>query len=1324
MRLQLLGAFHLEAGDGRAISLPTKKTKALLAYLACNTGEALTRSKLSSLFWEESAPAQARDALRQTLSALRKALAPEHGQSLSTQGDTVKFDPQGIQVDILDFQRLLATGDPADLSAAAQLYRGAFLDGFDIQAPEFEIWMNSVRHQHNERVITSLRKLLKYYISVDDVDRALTIGSRLISHDPMREGVYRDLMELHLRQGRYIDALRAYEQCVAVLRKELGIEPDAQTRALHQQILERRRRRHEGKEEEKHNRVRKDLKRNAGWAAGHPPPLAFSPGRLERRQMTVVACALPGLNQLADAVDLDELRPAVKDYRERLTAAAARFDGVPANFFGEIMTFYFGYPLAHEHAAEQAVRAGLALIEEASQLDPVLLEAGQLSVGVASSPVVAGDFASGNDESGPGLLGEAPGLALALLAAAGPGDLAISRRTRNMIGDLFRCEPLPSGMGANGGRHGWRVVGENTARSRFDAFRRSHATSFVGREAEIEKILGHWRQGRAGEGQVVLVSGEPGIGKSRLVRGFLDLIRGEPFFRQLFQCSPFHSNSALYPVIRHLQHVARFGLADSPAQKVEKLQGMLERVSLNRLENVRLFATLLSIPAADLFPPIELPPAQLRRKILDALLNQIEGLANQLPLLMLVEDAHWMDASSAELLDLMSDRARRLSMMVVITSRPGFEPAWSGLDHVHRLELGSLDQRNVRTLIDQISGDSKLPRKIVDQIVDKSDGVPLFAEELAGSVLDSRRRLREGRAARGEEGGAPRGSGQTALTVPATLRDSLLARLDRLDSAKEIAQIGAAIGREFSGELVHAVSDRPAAELESALERLVDSGLVNKVGSTSRRSYAFRHALLRDAAYETLGKGERQRLHALIARAMSEHFPSEALSHPEIKARHYTSAGMTREALGLWLKAGDLARARSANREAIAHLREGLSLVESAADLEEAERRRWKRLLLMSIGPAVMVLRGYTTPESEKIFEEARQLIDAATPVGERILILRGLWSVEFARSNMGRALELANETLALAAASGEALFQAHCMLGQTLTSMGEFRQALPHLQFIIDGFKTGKLNGADPHFTPTDYPWALVYMARTLWGLGLTVQSAATADEAVVRARAGHDSAATAVAYLGQMFLAVHGAQLQEAMASAREAILHGEQQEMALFGAWIQFGQGALLARQGKFSAGVEVMRSAVEACDAMQGGQFRPFQLGCIAEAHLKLGDLDSALASVEEALAQAERSGEKQSAVSLHRLRGEILFAQARPREALQEMEAALKTARSQGARLEELRVLLVLARLPQAPVDSARAMTALRTVYDTFQEGFDHPYLVAAREALTAYECRT
>jgi DNA-binding SARP family transcriptional activator/class 3 adenylate cyclase len=1379
MRLRLLGAFHLETEDGSVISLPTKKTKALLAYLACFPGQPLTRSKLSSLFWEESAPPQARDALRQTLSALRKALSPHHIQTLRTHGDTVIFDPHLIHVDALVFRRLLESDDPADLAGATQLYRGPFLDGFDLHAPEFDVWLRSVRQHHHEQVIETLKKLLRHYMIAENVDRALTFGSRLLSLDPMREGVHRSMMELHLRQGRYIDALRQYEQCVAILHRELNIEPDARTKKLHQQIIERRRQRQEDGREDAKDHKHSDHKygdhkpgekrdapsterlpsERVHWQAADAAalsaalpfslPFAASARRLERRQMTVLTCALGALNTLADSLDLEDLRPAVNAWRRRCAEAVARFDGVPAHFSGEIMTFYFGYPQAHEHCAEQAVRAGMTLIKmtliemaltemavAGDAASPALAKTPGLRVAVATSPVVVGDFSGEGEPPVHDVIGEAPGMALRLLCATPPGALLISGQTRGVVGDLFHYAPvsldacpLPARAADDPGSDaasGWRVTGENIAKNRFEAVRGAPMTAFLGREAEIERLLHCWRQARSGEGQMQLIVGEPGVGKSRLARAFQDLILGERFIKLMYQCTPFHANSALYPIIQHMEHTAGFTPKDSPGQKLDKLEALLARSSARPLETARLCANLLSIPAGDRYPPLVLPPPQLRRRVLVELLNQIETLAKHRPLLILLEDAHWLDASSEEVLDMLSERIRRLPIFAMVTTRPGFEPPWSGLDHVGRMPLGGLDQNEVRTMVSQLCGDVSLPGKVIDQIVAKTDGVPLFVEELAKSVLESSHGPSATTAA------APRAFGPAPLSVPATLRDSLLARLDRLGPAKEIAQIGATIGRRFSHGLLQAVAMRSPRELAESLDRLIESGLVYRIGSTrasspatdadAETSYAFKHALVQEAAYETLAKSERQALHAAIARAIEESFPAEAHGRPEIKAHHYTQADMPREALAFWRKAGELAKARSAHREAAAHLEEGLRLIGAAPSLSEQERRRGERTFLMAIGPSVMALKGFAVAESEAIFERAHQLIDDDAPAAERIGVLRGLWSVQFARSNMARALELSAEALTLAKNTGEGMCQARCMMGQTLTSMGDFRLARPHLQMVVDYYRNGKTGGSsDPIFTVSDYPWALVYLARVLWGLGLTTQSAATIEEAVAHARAGQDSVATAVAFVGRMFLAVHGAELQEAMTSAEEALVHCTEQELALFGQWTRFGQGALLAKQGKITAGIDIMRSAVEALDAVQSGQFRPFMLGGIAEAYLYLGDLQHALTTVGEALAQAERSGEKQSAAALHRLHGEILAAMSRPEEAARAFQATLELARKQGALLEELRVAIVLAKRPAGAAEAEAARRMLRAVHDAFEEGSEHPYLKAARDVLAVLE---
>ncbi len=674
---------------------------------------------------------------------------------------------------------------------------------------------------------------------------------------------------------------------------------------------------------------------------------------------------------------------------------------------------------------------------------------------------------------------------------------------------------------------------------------------------------------------------------------------------------------------------------------------------------------------------------------------------------MMFEDAHWADASTLEFLDLLVERIRHLPILVLVTYRPGFEAPWSCLDHVGVLSVAGLNDTDIRSIIHEMTSDRRLPSEVIAQIVRKTDGVPLFVEQLTKTVLES---------------GAPTTDAESdpvrvslpPIVIPATLRDSLMARLDRLASAKEIAQVAAVIGREFSHALLEAVAQAPSRQLEESLIRLTESGLLHARESSSDTSYAFKHALIQDAAYGTIAKSKRQNLHASVARALLDKFPDVAESQPEILAYHYAEAGMTAEALDFWLKAGKNAASRSANKEAIAHLEKGLVFLK-AASIPSHERTRRELLFLAAVGPSAMAIHGYGAVESQNVFQRAYDLLDDTTPAPERLRILSGLWNVRFHRVELVAALPLAQQCLDLAQASGFGLDLANCLSGQTLSSMGEFIPAQRHFQLVIDNFRAGR-GDARGLFSVDEPVLALSYMARILWALGYPERSDAAAQEAVTLARKGSNSVTVAVALVARIYTVLHGAPLQEAIADANEAIAHCKEHELALFEHWIRFAHGALMVRQGDIAAGIERMRAAIAAAEARQSRQFRPFQLACVGAAYEELGNFSQAMTILDEAVSMAEAGGEKQSLAIIHRLRGEILFRLGRGVEARRALDCALEIARRQGARLEELRAAMAVVRHAVQP-DRADARQTLLKVYSKFEEGHTLPDLRAARDLL-------
>ena len=673
-------------------------------------------------------------------------------------------------------------------------------------------------------------------------------------------------------------------------------------------------------------------------ASASTAPSASPEDRAERRQVTVMFSDLVGSTALSARMDPEDLREVISAYQKCVAETVQRSGGFVAKYMGDGVLIYFGYPHAHEDDAERAVRAGRGLVAAVGALKTHA--ALQTRVGIATGLVVVGDLIGSGASREQAIVGETPNLAARLQGVAEPNSVVIGESTRRLVGNLFELEDLGAQdlKGISGPVRAWAALRPAFVESRFEAFHASGLTELVGREEELELLLRRWSKAKSGEGQVVLLSGEPGIGKSRLTAALLERLAGEPHARLRYFCSPQHTDSALYPIISQMERAAGFVHEDTVQAKQDKLDVLLAQ-NFTARQDAALFAEMLSLPNDKHYQALELTAQQRRQKTLEALTTQLEALSRSNPVLMIFEDVHWVDPTSLEVLGRTVDRLKSLRVLLTVTCRPEFEPPWVGRPYVTALNLSRLGKREIASIIDHVAGNNALSANVRRDIIERTDGIPLFVEEITKAVLE----VESDQAAKRTLASVP----PPAVAVPATLHASLMARLDRLGPAKEVAQIGAAIGREFSHELIGALARKPEADLEAALRRLIEASLLFGQGVPPNITYLFKHALIRDAAYSTLLRTRRQELHRQIVSVLREDFSELVLTQPEVLAHHSAESGMLVEAIEYYLLAAKRATAAMNNIEAKAHLKRGMSLVEQ---LPASEPRKAK--LVSRVGSA------------------------------------------------------------------------------------------------------------------------------------------------------------------------------------------------------------------------------------------------------------------------------------------------------------------------------------------------------------------------------------
>jgi class 3 adenylate cyclase/predicted ATPase len=1022
---------------------------------------------------------------------------------------------------------------------------------------------------------------------------------------------------------------------------------------------------------------------------------AYAAGYGERRQLTVLFCDMVGFTELAQREDPEVLQRIIRSYEDACAQCITRYEGHVFQRLGDGIVAFFGYPHAHEDEAERAIRSALEIIERLSNLDVPGVGHVAVRIGIATGLVVV---ASGDK----GAVGDTMNLAARLQGIAQPGSIVVSERVHRLAAGSFDFEDLGAQKlkGIEGSMRAYCILQVSQAASRFDAATQEELTPLIGREQEIGLLLDRWALAQNGEGQVVLLSGEPGIGKSRVLSELRARLERQGAQTLRFQCSPYHVNSAFWPSIDNISRALRFGRDESPESKLDKLEEFIVKYFGRPLSDVRFIASIMSLPFETRYGELDLTPQKYKDETLRTLVDLTEAAARKQPSVMLFEDIHWSDPTTLEVLDLLIDRARTFPMLIVLTHRPEFQPKWTGHGHLMALNLSRLTRAQGSAMVTRISGSKALPPDLLERIVIKADGVPLYTEELTKSILESGQ-LKDAGDHYDYTGSA------RSITIPATLRDSLMARLDRFTPVKEIAQIGAAIGREFNYELIAAVAPHAGAELDSALKQLTDSGLAFRRGTPPDATYVFKHALVQDAAYDSLLKSRRHTLHARIAQVIDQQFPTTKDTAPELLAYHLTAAGEAEAAIPFWQKAGTLAIQRLALKEAISHLNRGMEII---GTLPASVERDGKELDLRTpLGTAYMALKGWTAPEVWDSFYPALGLVKSLGRNQALVPIYYGLWGNVVTKGHFADALAWVNQMLAAAEASGDLdlAIVAHSAACTTYFWRGEFNQSREH------GIRVLALYHEDQHrhlalimnVDPKTYVG--LYLSLGSWMFGFPDRAVLESDAKDAHARRrGHPFDIGYALTFGSLVWDYRG-EPEPLLARAEEAERLGREHSLPFISEVVaQMFKGLAWLRGGRTAVGVTQLRNATEIWTAGGAWAVVPYLQAVIAEGMALSGDLEGGSKLIDESLAQIERPGweERSHLAEVLRLKARMLQRQEKLIEAEKYYLASLMVAREQQAKSWELRTATSLAKLWQAQGKRQQAYDLLAPVYGWFTEG--------------------
>ncbi|MDP1734110.1 MAG: AAA family ATPase [Sulfuritalea sp.] len=1264
LALGLLGGFSLER-DVQPCKLAYEKGRALLAYLAMDPHREHSRAALAAMFWPDLAREAALSNLRLVLHNLRHTLNAANlaAPLLQIDRESVRLDPAaGLEVDVTEFSAAAPTCpatpcaqycDPclARMEVLASHYRGEFMAGFSLpDCPDFEEWLQVQRESLHLHALGRLARLSDCHERAGTYDKSLRFALRYQELEPWSEEGLRRVMRLFALNGQRANALAQYEACCRALRTELGVLPSEETHALAERI--------------RHG----DVAPAVDSAPPHLPMAELHPAVAERRQVTVLYCELASIG----VEDPDEALALLREPQARCSEIIRGYSGYLVQIRGGSLLAYFGYPQASENAARLAVRAALAVTRTAF--------AGlELRASVHTGVVISGDLQV------PDAIGATSGLAIRLRQFADCGEVAISGATQHLVAGYFECMSLGLRPQTGSARpmEVFRVDRESGAQDRLEAA--ATLTPLIGRKNEIKTLLGAWQDARQGARRIVHLSGEAGIGKSRLVLSLKNALREHAFVVRELRCFPEHSQSPLHPLAALFGSTLGFSSDDTPEARFARLAAYVEtHYAKTDRDAVPLLARMLSLPVLAPYRESAASPQLQREKTLAILLDRLHAMAAQQPILLVVEDLHWADPSTLELLNLFIAQKRAAPMLAVLTSRPDFQPLWQK-SLVSTLSLKALPDEETAMLIAAVA--PEIAPATVSRIVERADGIPLFAEELAREVAANDQ------------------------AIPSTLQDLLAARLDTLGAAKIIAQSAASIGREFSLDLLCRIvhCDEPA--LAQHLRRLQDSGIVR---SEAAGVLHFRHALIRDAAYQSQTRAERESTHRRIAAALGS---GGTKVRPELLAQHWAAGGEIHEAIICWIEAGKLASRHSASREAVMHFKSGLALVEALPG--NPERVRLELDLQIGLGAAASAAEGYASAAGAEAYARAMSLCSQHDSGPEMFRAVWGLWASASSRTGYAHALELAQQLLRMAGKSDDPVQsqQGHFAVADTLYWQGEFAAAREHLERIGTLYQTSHHESHVAEFGEDAGVTSGSYRSWVLWFLGFPDQARKASAQTLALARQlGHPfSLAYALTFASILHCRLR--RPEEALALAQETLSLANNHGFPLWQIGATLSRGWAFAIQDR-REGVESIQQCVEATRAAMGG-VTLVVLEPLVDACVVLGLFDDALKTSSEAIAVGNAIGDRHVEAELHRLKGESLLGLADTDEAGAEacFHQALTVSRKQQAKSLELRAAMSMARLwrRQGKPDDARRL--LGGVYDWFTEGFDTPDLLNAREIL-------